>query len=65
MVVIEWIPCPYFWARGLRQALISSTCKLFSNLYIQPGLLTSSHIFISTFDIIMDGRKALQTQLSP
>lgn len=63
MVEIEWISCPWFWARGLQES--------FNILYIQitlkfihtfsATLFDFSYIFANTFDIILDDKKASQT----
>lgn len=57
MIVTERIPCPWFWARELQAS--------FSIFYMQiilrgvhpawTPLLNSSHIFTTTFDIMLDG----------
>ena len=64
MVVIEWIPGPWFWTGGL-WASFSMFCMQITLKFIHvawTSLLTSSHIFTNTFDIILDGKKTFQTQ---
>ena len=62
MVVIGWIPYPWFWQEDFRQTLIPSIWKVFSNLYIiaWTSVLTSFRIFTSTFDIILHVKRPIK-----
>lgn len=57
MIVTEWIPCPWFWARELQASFTIFYMQIILK-GVHPAwtpLLNSSHIFTTTFDIMLDG----------